>query len=89
MELNTISSVLPEYKTQKTYKQRYDLNKIINADCVKYLENWPKNTKFDLVIADPPYNIGKNFGSNLSLEKYIEWSKIWIKKCLSLLKKMV
>ena len=35
----------------------------------------------DLVFADPPYNIGKDFGSsddNLEEEQYLEWMRSWI-----------
>ncbi|MCY4321648.1 MAG: DNA methyltransferase, partial [Bdellovibrionaceae bacterium] len=59
------------------------------ADCLYYLNKIPNHIKFDLIIADPPYNIGKNFGNNSdnkSLYEYVEWSNFWIKKCLNLLK---
>jgi len=65
-------------------KRRYSVKKEIKSeillrDCVSFLKNTKE--KFNLIIADPPYNIGKNFGNNkdnMSLEKYIEWSKEWI-----------
>ena len=44
---------------------------------------------FNVIIADPPYNIGKNFGNNKTkkkLEDYVSWSKKWIDRCLNLLK---
>lgn len=44
-----------------------------------------KRHKFDVVIADPPYNIGKDFGNNMTkqdIEKYITWCKDWIEVCL-------
>ncbi len=43
---------------------------------------------FDVCIADPPYNIGKDFGNNnddLPLEEYVKWSRDWIDLTLSLL----
>ena len=64
-------------------------NQVVLGDCVKYLGQLPSHIKFDLVIADPPYNIGKNFGNNqdnLSLKHYVRWSVRWIKLCLDRLK---
>ena len=44
----------------------------------------------DLIFADPPYNIGKNFNGRLdrwpSEEAYLEWSYHWIDLCLRKLK---
>lgn len=33
------------------------------VDTLKILREHPTDIKFDVVIADPPYNIGKDFGS--------------------------
>ncbi len=45
----------------------------------------------DLIFADQPYNIGKNFGNNKdsweTTEEYLEWNKIWIEEAMRLLKK--
>ena len=54
------------------------------------LKKIPKNIKFDIIIADPPYNIGKNFFNkkdNMSLKEYISWSKKWMSGCLKVLSK--
>lgn len=49
-----------------------------------------KNDCVDLIFADPPYNIGKNFGNNVdkweSPEDYIFWCKEWIVECMRVLK---
>ena len=63
-------------------------NKIILGDCIEEMKKLPSNS-FDIVIADPPYNIGKDFGNNFdnySLEEYLSWSKKWIRECRRLLK---
>lgn len=42
--------------------------------------------KFDVVIADPPYNIGKDFGNDSdsrSLPDYIDWTKRWLSICFN------
>ena len=70
-------------------EEKFSFNKIIHGDCLDCLKEIPNHIKFDLIIADPPYNIGKNFGNNLDnlpLHDYIKWSETWIKKCLNLLK---
>lgn len=43
----------------------------------------------DIIIADPPYNIGKDFGNDSDKRAagdYIEWVKLWLTECLRLLK---
>lgn len=44
----------------------------------------------DLIFADPPYNIGKDFGNNKDSwddnKEYIEWCKKWIDECFRVLK---
>ncbi|MHA1302818.1 MAG: DNA-methyltransferase [Candidatus Heimdallarchaeaceae archaeon] len=43
----------------------------------------------DLIIADPPYNLGKNFGNAKvwnNFKEWLEWSKIWINECKRVLK---
>lgn len=44
----------------------------------------------DLIFADAPYNIGKNFGNNQdkwkSVEDYVAWCKIWLDECMRVLK---
>lgn len=58
------------------------------SDCTKGMECLLSESA-DIIIADPPYNIGKNFGNNddkLSLDEYKLWSKTWIAECMRLLK---
>ena len=41
------------------------------------------------MIADPPYNIGKDFGNtkdNQELPDYLQWCDRWIAECLRLVK---
>ena len=65
-------------------------SRIITGDVINTLKKLSIKFKFDVVIADPPYNIGKNFGNNLDkmqIKKYVEWSKKWIEQCFRLLAK--
>jgi site-specific DNA-methyltransferase (adenine-specific) len=43
----------------------------------------------DIVIIDPPYNIGKDFGNNkdnMSLKDYLYWTKQWFEESLRIVK---
>ena len=44
---------------------------IILGDTLKNLSNFEDN-KFDLIITSPPYNIGKEYETKQSIEKYLE-----------------
>jgi len=55
--------------------------KIILGDSLQVLEQIPANT-IDLVVADPPYNLGKDYGNNHDLkgfEEYLHFSRKWLK----------
>jgi site-specific DNA-methyltransferase (adenine-specific) len=42
-----------------------------------------------IIIADPPYNIGKDFGNDSDkqpMDEYLLWCEVWIKECLRILK---
>ena len=42
----------------------------------------------DIIIADPQYNIGKDFGNNSDkqdMDKYLIWYDEWIKECIHVL----
>ena len=64
-------------------------NKMIHGDAFEILEKLPDNS-FDLLFADPPYNLTKNFGENsfkqTSLDEYEIWLESWLKDCAKLLK---
>lgn len=64
-------------------------NKIICGDAFAVLPKLPKKS-FDLLFADPPYNLSKNFGKSsfkqTSIEDYEIWLDSWLKDCVPLLK---
>ena len=63
---------------------------VILGNCLENL-NKIANDSIDLIFADPPYNIGKDFGNNKdkweTTEEYINWCKLWIDECFRILKK--
>jgi site-specific DNA-methyltransferase (adenine-specific) len=62
---------------------------VMQGDCVDLMKNMKTNS-VDLVFADPPYGIGKDFGvasdTFADVEEYVEWSKGWIDECMRVLK---
>lgn len=64
-------------------------NKTICGDTFEILRLLPENS-FDLLFADPPYNLTKNFGENsfkqTSSDEYETWLDSWLKNCVGLLK---
>ena len=64
------------------------LNQIILGDAIQELRKLP-NESCDVVIIDPPYNIGKDFGNNIDkreLGEYVKWCKSWINESIRILK---
>ena len=62
---------------------------VVHGDAAEVLPRLiAEKKRFDVVIADPPYNIGKNFGNNradMPIKKYVQWAKGWIDDCRRLL----
>ncbi len=64
------------------------LNNIVNVDCIEGLRALPDQC-VDLIVADPPYNLNKDFGFWKELEKkdtWLPWSKEWLNECKRVLK---
>lgn len=56
------------------------LNRVFNEDALVGIARIPDGS-VDLVVTDPPYCLGKNYGNDsdqLDPETYLEWSKRWI-----------
>lgn len=64
-------------------------NAVICGDCFEVLPNLPAST-YDLMFADPPYNLTKRFGAESAArrsdEEYEEWLDSWLRLCVPLLK---
>ncbi len=61
---------------------------IINEDCIIKMKEM-ENDSVDIIICDPPYNIGKDFGNNSDkqdMDKYLTWCDEWISECIRILK---
>ena len=66
-----------------------DKSLAICGDCLDILSKM-SDCSVDLIFADPPYNIGKDFGNNKdqwsTLDDYVNWCKKWIDQCMRILK---
>ena len=64
------------------------INEVYNEDCIEGMRKMLDST-VDIIICDPPYNIGKDFGNNSDKQKmddYLNWCDEWISECLRILK---
>lgn len=64
------------------------MTKIILGDCLSELKSI-KDNSVDLIIADPPYNVGKDYGNSSdkqNFEEYIEFTRNWLAECRRILK---
>lgn len=63
-------------------------HRVIQGDCLAVLPTLDKHS-VDLVVADPPYNIGIDYGRGRKadlIDNYVEWCDRWIGWCYRLLK---
>jgi len=61
---------------------------IIQGDCIEELKSI-KDSSIDLVVADPPYNVGKDYGNGSDkqqFEDYLSFSRKWLRECHRVLK---
>lgn len=59
------------------------MNEVHVGDCIELLSALPANCA-QLVIADPPYNLGKSFGRWTEwrdVNQWLPWCKKWIAEC--------
>jgi len=65
-------------------------DQVINADAFEVLKTLPEKS-FDLLFADPPYNLTKAFGKTkfkqTTSDEYEEWLDSWLRLCVPLLRK--
>lgn len=65
------------------------LGKLFNADCISVMKTIEDAT-VDLVFADPPFNLDKEYRSNiddnLHDSEYFNWCLAWLEECVRILK---
>ena len=65
-------------------------HKIIHGDALDVLQKEIPDNSIDLIFADPPYNIGKNFNGHKDKwatdDDYLNWCYVWLDLCIQKLK---
>lgn len=65
-----------------------DSQVVLHEDCIDAMKRMADESA-DIVICDPPYNIGKDFGNDSDcqeMDAYLEWCDQWIAQCVRILK---
>lgn len=77
---NEPHTFIPEYRTE--------LGDLYHADCISLMKSLPANS-VDLIFADPPFNLNKQYESGiddyLSEQEYIKWNEEWLLECVRIL----
>jgi site-specific DNA-methyltransferase (adenine-specific) len=63
-------------------------NRFICGDAAVSMREFPTGS-IDLIIADPPYNLGKDYGNNVDLKarhEYEEFTRTWLAEAVRILK---
>lgn len=63
---------------------------LYHTDCLDLLAR-TKDKSVDCVFADPPFNLGKHYGSTKTRDRrpsseYLHWTKRWVSECVRVLK---
>ncbi|HBE48496.1 MAG TPA: site-specific DNA-methyltransferase, partial [Cyanobacteria bacterium UBA11369] len=71
----------------EVYQSKYGI--LYKGDCLKFLRLLP-DACADIVFADPPFNLGKDYGKSVTdkmkSEDYLVWSKQWLDESIRALK---
>ena len=69
-------------------QEQKDWNQVHCCDVVEGLSSL-EDESVDMVIIDPPYNIGYDFGNNKcrkDIKQYVEWAQLWLRESERILK---
>jgi len=77
------------FDTNDVDKVENDSSCVVLGDSLSVLKKIKSNS-IDLIFADPPYGIGKDFGVTkdifYNIDDYFNWCKTWIDECMRVLK---
>lgn len=66
-----------------------EINTIYQGDCINEMQKLADES-VDLIIADPPYNLNKDFGNSSDkwndVNEWVKWSKLWLDVAIEKLK---
>lgn len=84
-------AIAPDTAVQQGLRQVYTSQHgiLYQGDCLKLLSALPDEC-VDMVFADPPFNLGKEYGEGVSdlmeVDKYLGWSQRWLDRSIRVLK---
>jgi len=85
----TLISMLEQSQNNSIIEEPINLQQdIICGDTITILPTLESESA-QIIIADPPYNIGKDFGNKSDkqpMDEYLLWCEQWINECLRILK---
>ena len=85
---NTMNAQRQTDNSDTNMESKIKIQEIVNDDCIKRMKKMEPNS-VDIIICDPPYNIGKDFGNDSDkqdMDKYLTWCDEWISECIRILK---
>lgn len=83
--------ISPVNAIQQGLRQAYISNYgiLYQGDCLKFLSVLP-DASVDLVFADPPFNLGKEYGKDITdqmkADEYLTWSQHWLSESVRVLR---
>lgn len=81
----------PEPPTAPPLEPAYstELGQLYRADCLQLLQQM-EDASVDLVFADPPFNLDKEYPSGINDKlkdsEYLDWCEVWLGECVRVLK---
>jgi site-specific DNA-methyltransferase (adenine-specific) len=88
-QLFDVKPFLKESATTLTPSYATELGALFVADCLTVLPQIG-DEMIDTVFADPPFNLGKQYGENTDDQRpgedYLTWSYMWLSECIRVLK---
>ncbi len=92
MAAELVKGITPSEPKKADHHQLFstDLGTLYKGDCLSLLMETESET-FDVIFADPPFNLNKMYPSemddNISMLEYINWTEKWLDECVRTLKK--
>lgn len=93
--IHRISEMLIASKKTASERKHYnlcwtsELGRLYHGDCLEILPSI-QDESVDLIFADPPFNLRKDYGNgtsdDLTQSDYLNWSRKWIDQCIRILK---
>ena len=86
--IKLIKSKEPNQDNKENEEETVIRQDVILGDTLQILPTLESESA-QIIIADPPYNIGKDFGNDSdkqSMSDYLIWCETWINECLRILK---